>query len=146
MRIVLLLIYYNNGVCIWSRNKNFLKYIKNSCRHRFLSLQSLPYRCARWPPQFGKNNRTCNRQGYKHCIWSEAKWCCPPFYIYKKADVERIDEAISDGCGVDAPGSLISWMCVNSRVFAFEMPGKRYDIGDLESYEEVKKEYKGILW
>ena len=30
-------------------------------------------------------------------------------------------------------------------VFAFEMPGKRYDIGDLESYEEVKKEYKGII-
>ena len=74
----------------------------------------------------------------------KSNWCCPPFYIYKKDDIARIDEAINDGCGVDAPGSLVSWMCVNSRVFAFEMPGKRYDIGDLESYEEVKKEYKGI--
>jgi hypothetical protein len=25
-----------------------------------------------------------------------------------------------------------------------EMPGKRYDIGNLESYEKVCKEYKGI--
>jgi len=25
-----------------------------------------------------------------------------------------------------------------------EMPGKRYDIGNLESYEAVKAEYKGI--
>jgi hypothetical protein len=24
------------------------------------------------------------------------------------------------------------------------MPGKRYDIGNLESYEKVQKEYKGI--
>ena len=26
-----------------------------------------------------------------------------------------------------------------------EMPGKRYDIGNLESYEKVKKEYHGIV-
>jgi hypothetical protein len=25
-----------------------------------------------------------------------------------------------------------------------EMPGKRYDIGNLESYERVKAEYRGI--
>jgi hypothetical protein len=24
------------------------------------------------------------------------------------------------------------------------MPGKRYDIGNLESYEEVKRVYKGV--
>jgi hypothetical protein len=29
-------------------------------------------------------------------------------------------------------------------VYAMEMPGSRYDIGNLESYEKVKKEYKGI--
>lgn len=75
----------------------------------------------------------------------KSNWCCPPFYIYKKADIERIGEAINDGCGVDAPGSLVSWMCKNSSVYAFEMPGKRYDIGDLESYEQVQKEYKGII-
>jgi len=30
-------------------------------------------------------------------------------------------------------------------VYAFEMPGRRYDIGNLESYRKVEEEYKGIL-
>ena len=74
----------------------------------------------------------------------KSNWCCPPFYFYKKDDIAKIDKAISDGCGVDAPGSLVSWMCKKSKVFAFEMPGSRYDIGNLESYKKVQKEYKGI--
>ena len=74
----------------------------------------------------------------------KSNWCCPPFYFYKKADIAKIDAAIADGCGVDAPGSLVSWMCKKSSVYAFEMPGSRYDIGNLESYEKVQKEYKGI--
>ncbi|MBR5506653.1 MAG: nucleotidyltransferase family protein [Clostridia bacterium] len=74
----------------------------------------------------------------------KSNWCCPPFYIYKKEDIARIDEAINDGCGVDAPGSLVSWICKKSNVYAFEMPGSRYDIGNLESYEKVQREYKGI--
>lgn len=74
----------------------------------------------------------------------KSNWCCPPFYIYKKEDIARIDEAISDGCGVDAPGSLVSWMCKKANVYAFEMPGSRYDIGNLESYKKVQEEYKGI--
>ena len=76
----------------------------------------------------------------------KSNWCCPPFYFYKKEDIARIDEAIADGCGVDAPGSLVSWMCKKSKVYAFEMPGSRYDIGNLESYEKVQKEYKGIVY
>lgn len=74
----------------------------------------------------------------------KSNWCCPPFYFYKKADIARLNEAIADGCGVDAPGSLVSWMCKKSRVYAFEMPGSRYDVGNLESYEWVQKTYKGI--
>ena len=55
-----------------------------------------------------------------------------------------VGEAILDGCGVDAPGSLVAWMCKKSIVYAMEMPGSRYDIGNLESYEKECKEYKGI--
>ena len=29
-------------------------------------------------------------------------------------------------------------------LYAMEMPGKRYDIGELESYRKVEEEYKGI--
>ncbi len=71
-------------------------------------------------------------------------WCTPPFYFYTKADSKLISEAINDGCGVDAPGSYIAWLCKRTDVYAMEMPGKRYDIGNLESYERVKQEYNGI--
>ena len=71
-------------------------------------------------------------------------WCCPPFYFYSKADARLVKDGIKEGCGTDAPGSYIAWLCKRSRVYAMEMPGKRYDIGNLESYEQVKKDYRGI--
>ncbi len=71
-------------------------------------------------------------------------WCTPPFYYYTKEDAKLIKKAIADGCHTDAPGSFISWLCLKSTVYAMEMPGSRYDIGNLESYENVKKIYKGI--
>ena len=74
----------------------------------------------------------------------KSNWCCPPFYCYTKADIARIGEAIDGGCGIDAPGSLVAWMCEQSTVYAFEMPGKRYDIGNIESYKKVQEEYRGI--
>lgn len=71
-------------------------------------------------------------------------WCCPPFYYYTKADAKLIKEGIDSGCGTDAPGSFMAWLSTKTKVYAYEMKGSRYDIGNLESYEKVKKEYKGI--
>ena len=71
-------------------------------------------------------------------------WCCPPFYYYTRNDVSLVGKGIESGCGTDAPGSYIAWLCSQTNVYAMEMPGKRYDIGNLESYEKVKAEYKGI--
>ncbi|MBQ8061400.1 MAG: nucleotidyltransferase family protein [Bacteroidales bacterium] len=67
----------------------------------------------------------------------KSHWCCPPFYFYRRADVIRIPEAIASGCGTDAPGSLVAWLSSKAPVHAIEMPGRRYDIGDLESYRSV---------
>ncbi len=74
----------------------------------------------------------------------KSNWCCPPFYYYTKADAKRIEKGIAAGCGVDAPGSFIAWLSGEVTVHAMEMPGSRYDIGNLESYRKVKAEYKGI--
>ncbi|MBR2010992.1 MAG: NTP transferase domain-containing protein [Clostridia bacterium] len=74
----------------------------------------------------------------------ETNWCCPPFYYYTKEDARLVAKGITDGCGTDAPGSYIAWLCMQTEVHAMEMPGSRYDIGNLESYEKVKAEYKGI--
>ena len=71
-------------------------------------------------------------------------WCCPPFYYYTKEDARLVKKGIEAGCGTDAPGSYIAWLSGVTPVHAFEMPGKRYDIGNLESYEKVQKEYEGI--
>ena len=74
----------------------------------------------------------------------KSPWCTPPFYFYKAEDARKIKDAIADGCGTDAPGSLVSWMCRHTPVHSMEMPGSRYDIGNLESYERVKATYRGI--
>lgn len=74
----------------------------------------------------------------------KSNWCCPPFYYYAKEDVKRVKDGINSGCGTDAPGSYIAWLCKETKVYAFEMPGSRYDIGDVKSYTEVQNTYKGI--
>ena len=71
-------------------------------------------------------------------------WCCPPFYYYTKEDAGHVRKGIESGCGTDAPGSYIAWLCKQTTVHSMVMPGKRYDIGDLASYERVKSEYRGI--
>lgn len=75
----------------------------------------------------------------------ESHWCVPPFYVYSRADAALVREAIADGCGVDAPGSFIAWLCERSPVHAMEMPGSRYDIGNLDSYRQVQAAYRGIV-
>jgi len=74
----------------------------------------------------------------------KSNWCCPPFYFYTREDARLVAKGIAAGCGTDAPGSYIAWLSTQTPVHAMEMPGRRYDIGNLESYETVQKEYKGI--
>lgn len=74
----------------------------------------------------------------------KSHWCTPPFYFYTRDDVRKIKDALADGCGVDAPGSLVAWMCRHSVLHSMEMPGKRYDIGDLASYDAAQRIYRGI--
>lgn len=68
-------------------------------------------------------------------------WCCPPFYFYTRNDARLVAEGIAAGCGTDAPGSYIAWLCTQVPVHAMEMPGRRFDIGTLESYSKIKESY-----
>ena len=61
----------------------------------------------------------------------------PPFYYYRAEDLRRIPEALGAGCGFDAPGSLAAWLSARTPMHAYPMPGRRYDIGDIRSYESV---------
>lgn len=72
-------------------------------------------------------------------------WCCPPFYYYTAQAAAMVEAGIAAGCGTDAPGSFVAWLCRQLPVHAMEMPGRRYDVGSLESYERVRAEYRGIV-
>ena len=72
-------------------------------------------------------------------------WCCPPFYYYTKEDTAMVQKGIESGCGTDAPGSYIAWLCRQTVIHAMEMPGKRYDIGNMDSYRKVCEIYNGII-
>ena len=72
----------------------------------------------------------------------KSNWCVGPFYFYRAEDLPLIKQGIEEGCKTDAPGSLVCYMCEKTDIYAYEMPGKRYDIGDLKSYEYVKAVYK----
>ncbi len=74
----------------------------------------------------------------------KSNWCCPPFYYYTAEAAKMVEQGIKEGCGVDAPGSFIAWLATKLPVYAMEMPGSRYDIGNLESYNRVSDKYKGI--
>ena len=67
-----------------------------------------------------------------------SNWAVPPFYIYRKNDLPLIKDCMNHGCGFDAPGNLAHYLCENTDMHAWVMPGKRFDIGSLDSYEEAK--------
>ena len=70
----------------------------------------------------------------------QSHWAVPPFYLYARRDLALIADAISGGVNVDAPGSLVSWLCERTEIRATEMPGKRIDVGTLEAYERLKRD------
>ena len=74
----------------------------------------------------------------------KSHWCCPPFYYYTRRDARLVEQGIAAGCGTDAPGSYIAWLSTQVPVHSMEMPGSRYDIGNLESYQQVQAIYRGI--
>lgn len=67
----------------------------------------------------------------------------PPFYYYRAEDIHRIQDALDAGCGYDAPGSFAAWLSKQTSMHAYRMPGKRWDIGDMKSYEAVRDSYSG---
>lgn len=67
----------------------------------------------------------------------KSEWAIPPFYIFKKDYLTKIKEGIDSGCKVDAPGGFIEWFANKYSVYAYLMPGKRIDIGNLEDYYRI---------
>jgi len=69
----------------------------------------------------------------------------PPFYCYTRADLNLLPQAFAEGCPTDDPGSFAAYIGSKSELYAWQMPGKRYDIGTIPGYEQVQKLYKPFL-
>lgn len=86
----------------------------------------------------------CLDDDYKVLLMEEkpaepkSHWAVPPFYIYCRQDLPLVLGSIDNGCGYDAPGNLVHYMCERTVMHAYPMPGHRYDIGNLETYEKFK--------
>ncbi len=71
-------------------------------------------------------------------IEPKTNWANPPFYIFKKEILGEIKKGIDSGCKTDSPGGFIEWFCKRNDVYAYLMPGKRIDIGNLDDYNRIK--------
>lgn len=75
----------------------------------------------------------------------KSNWVIPPFYIIKKEDLKYVNLAIGDNVNTDAPGSFIAYLASKTNVHAYQMDGSRYDIGNIDSYNEANANYQGIV-
>ena len=71
----------------------------------------------------------------------KSHWAVPPFYLYRREELGLIRSAIDNGCKYDAPGNLAHFLTTRTTLHAYEMPGHRYDIGDVASYERIKAQF-----
>ena len=71
-----------------------------------------------------------------------SNWAVPPFYIYTRKDLPLIRECMEHGCGFDAPGNLAHYLTDVTTLHAWPMPGSRFDIGSMDSYEEAQRLFK----
>ncbi|MDY4539835.1 MAG: sugar phosphate nucleotidyltransferase [Prevotella sp.] len=75
----------------------------------------------------------------------KSHWAVPPFYIYKKHDLDLVRHSVENGCGKDAPGNLAHYMVEHTVMHAWPMAGTgenlRFDIGSLDTYKEACEKY-----
>ena len=75
----------------------------------------------------------------------KSHWAVPPFYIYKKHDLDLVRYSVENGCGKDAPGNLAHYMVKHTVMHAWPMAGTgenlRFDIGSLDTYKEACEKY-----
>lgn len=68
-------------------------------------------------------------------------WAVPPFYIYKKKDLDLVRHSVENGCGKDAPGNLAHYMVEHITMYAWTMNAGRFDIGSLDTYKEACEKF-----
>ena len=90
-----------------------------------------------------ENNKVLNME--ENPEHPKSHWAVPPFYIYKKHDLDLVRHSVENGCGKDAPGNLAHYMVEHTVMHAWPMAGTgenlRFDIGSLDTYKEACEKY-----
>jgi glucose-1-phosphate thymidylyltransferase len=71
----------------------------------------------------------------------KSHWAVPPFYIYRKEDLDLLRHSVENGCGKDAPGNLAHYMVEHTTMHAWPMSAGRFDIGSLDTYYEAVERF-----
>ena len=71
----------------------------------------------------------------------KSHWAVPPFYIYRRADLDLVRHSVENGCGKDAPGNLAHYMVEHTEMHAWPMSAGRFDIGSLDTYYEAVEKF-----
>ena len=66
-------------------------------------------------------------------------YAVPTFYIIQKDDLHLFSAYQEEGNNMDANGNFIPYLLDHSKVYGFVFDEYRYDIGTIESYEQVQK-------
>jgi glucose-1-phosphate thymidylyltransferase len=69
----------------------------------------------------------------------KSTFTCPAFYIYPKDFIPKIYDYLFEKNNPDAPGNLIKWAYPKETIYAYHVKEDRYDIGNIESYNETNK-------
>ena len=63
-------------------------------------------------------------------------------YILPHKTFLRTSEYLQEGGDRDEPGNFMEWLCERETVYGYMLPGRLWDIGTIEGYEELKREFQ----
>ena len=63
-------------------------------------------------------------------------------YLYNRKGIRLLDRYVENGSNPDAPGYFVEWLHKQTDVYGVALAGNWYDIGNLEVYEQVNKEFR----
>jgi len=63
-------------------------------------------------------------------------------YILPYRTLSRTREYLQEGGDRDEPGNFMEWLCERETVYGYMLPGRLWDIGTIEGYEELKREFQ----
>jgi len=63
-------------------------------------------------------------------------------YALPYGSLLRTSEYLQDGGERDGPGNFMEWLCERETVYGYMLPGRFWDIGTIESYEELRREFQ----